>query len=1031
MDGHALLFTDLVDSTAVIERLGDARAASLLADHDRSARSLLARYGGREIDRTDGFFLLFDGAQQAAAFALAYHAALVHLDLKARAGLHVGTVVLRENSPDDIARGAKPLEVEGIAKPLAARVMALARGGQTLMTGEARIALADSLAPTDAVRRHGHYRLKGIGEPIEIYELGVRDAAFEPPPDTEKAYRVVHTGERWLPLREVRNNLPRERDAFVGRSADLRTIADRLGAGSRLLTVVGPAGTGKTRLVRRYGWTWLGDWPGGVYFCDLSEARTLEGILFVVALSLEIPLGSNDPNLQLGHAMATRGRCLIILDNFEQVVEHAPATVGTWVDRASNASFLVTSRERLHVVGEEVLPLDPLSVDVEGVELFATRARVQRPDFALTAVNRAVVQRIVTLLDGLPLAIELAAARIGVLSPARLVDRLADRFGLLSTAHSPASRHATLRAAIEWSWQLLSAWEQAALAQCSVFEHGFTLDAAEAVLDLTAWPEAPSAIDTLQALVDKSLLRSWIPAQQGRFDIDEPYFGMYLSIHDYAAERLAESGAAVRRAAEERHGAFIAKMGSDAGVAALYRHGGGARRRALILELDNIVVACRRATERGDGERAVGALRAAWEAITTQGGFALAIELGTQIDAIEGLAPSLRAAALSTTARASVACGRHEGVGQLYARALKLARQANDRRSEAKILTRLGNAERLQGRMADARRSVEAALAIYSALGEPSPGTLLAELGIVHRQTGAMDEARTWYERALSVHREMGDRDGEAKVLNNLAILHAEQGRFDEALTRFEDSLAISRELGDRRQAALALANLGCLSLEQGRLEQAEEQLLAALAVHRDTGERAEECHVLNNLAAVHYQRRRFDDARAMCDAALAIAREVGNRRDEGTILGDLGSIEHEQGRLEQARAAYDGALAIHRALGNRRRAGTVLASLGNLLTEQGRSDEARVVLAEGEGLIRGIGEKLDLGVLLCVRGKLELSVGDIVAAAAACDEAERCARDLKLTPDSKARKDVEKLRAEVDAASRRSKPPIRNKQTS
>ena len=185
-------------------------------------------------------------------------------------------------------------------------------------------------------------------------------------------------------MREVRHNLPRERDAFVGRSGDLAPSPRRFDAGARLLTVLGPGGTGKTRLARRYGWTWLGDWPGGVYFCDLSDARTLESVFFVVALALDVPLGKGDPAVQLGHAIATRGRCLVILDNFEQIVQHAEASVGRWLDRAADAAFLVTSRERLHLAGEEVLPLEPLSVDAEGVELFALRARTQRADFALT-----------------------------------------------------------------------------------------------------------------------------------------------------------------------------------------------------------------------------------------------------------------------------------------------------------------------------------------------------------------------------------------------------------------------------------------------------------------------------------------------------------------------------------------------------------------------------------------------------------------------------------------------------------------------
>jgi len=414
---RTLLLTDVVDSTRLVERVGDARAAELWATHDRRSRALLALHRGREIDRTDGFFLLFDEPTDAARYALAYHETLTELALSARVGIHVGSVTLRKNSPVDVARGAKPIEVEGLAKPLAARVMALAGGGQTLMSGAARDALADTIPEGAAIEWHGHYRLKGIEEPIEILELGVRDSSpFSPPADTDKAYRVVRAhGDIWRPVREVRQNLPAERDAFVGRTIELRSLAARLDAGIRLLTVLGPGGTGKTRLVRRYGWSWLGDWPGGVYFCDLSEARSLDGIYFSVASALEVPLGKDDPAVQLGHAIAGRGRCLVVVDNFEQVVQYAPDTLGRWLDQAPDATFVATSRERLQLGGEEIFPVEPLPLIEDAVDLFVARAKSQKPDFVLGEGNRAAVAEVVRLLDGLPLAIELAAARVRLL----------------------------------------------------------------------------------------------------------------------------------------------------------------------------------------------------------------------------------------------------------------------------------------------------------------------------------------------------------------------------------------------------------------------------------------------------------------------------------------------------------------------------------------------------------------------------------------------------------------------------------------
>ncbi|MEB3323472.1 MAG: hypothetical protein VKI81_11665, partial [Synechococcaceae cyanobacterium] len=251
---RALLVTDVVDSTRLAEELGDVGVAEVWAGHDRVARRLLAPHGGREIDKSDGFLLLFDEAGPAVAYALAYHRALRDLDLKARAGLHVGDVVLRENPPEDVARGAKPLEVDGVAKSVAARVMSVAAGGQTLLTEAARDALERAGGtPAPRIQSHGHWRMKGVAEPVELFEVGDDVAPMTPPPDGAKVYRVVHTGAHWLPVREVKHSLPRERNAFVGREADLQQLARLLDEGAALVSVLGIGGTGKTRLVTHFG----------------------------------------------------------------------------------------------------------------------------------------------------------------------------------------------------------------------------------------------------------------------------------------------------------------------------------------------------------------------------------------------------------------------------------------------------------------------------------------------------------------------------------------------------------------------------------------------------------------------------------------------------------------------------------------------------------------------------------------------------------------------------------------------------------
>jgi predicted ATPase/class 3 adenylate cyclase/tetratricopeptide (TPR) repeat protein len=981
----ALVFTDLEGSTALVERLGDAAAAAMWAEHDRSGRDLIAAHGGREIDHSDGFFAVFSAVSGAAGFALGYQAALAALGLVARVGIHLGSITLRQNDGLDVARGAKPVEVEGLAKPLAARVMAHARGGQTLLSAPAHEALAGAMPDGAATESHGHYRLKGIAEPIELYELGQRGAcAFAPPSDSEKAYRVVRVacaggGDLWQPLREVRHNLVAERDAFVGRDADLHALAQHLDAGTRLVSVVGAGGCGKTRLVRRYAWAWLGDWPGGVVFADLSEARSLEGILSVVAAALEVPLAGADPARQLGHAIAARGRCLVVLDNFEQLVSHAEPTVGTWLALAAGASFVVTSRERLHLQGENIFALEPLPLAGDAVALFAVRARAQHPDFRLDDANRADVERIVSLLDGLPLAIELAAARVRMLSPRQLVERLRDRFALLAGARGVAARQATLRAAIDWSWDLLAPWEQAAMAQCSVFEGGFSLAAAEQVLDLSAWPDAPPALEAVQALLDKSLLRSWVLPVPDRYGFDEPYFGMYVSVHEYAAERLRAQGAQPLLAAQVRHGRCFAAHGSDAAIEALHGPDDASVRRGLGLELDNLLCAFHRAVARGDGEIALATYRAAWEVLDMSGPFGVAIDLGGQLLTLQGLDAAQRAQALRLRGNAAQRAGRMAQSEEWLEASLALAREAGDRRAEALARGSLGGVLRYGGRADKARIEFAAALQLHQVLGNRRAlGTTLTGLGVLLGDLGQTDEALAHLRQALAIQRELGNRIDEANVLSLIAVQLAQRGALDPAREHFEASLAISEALEDRVTMGENLTNLGTLALEQGRQQDGAESYERALSIHR----------------------------------------EVGNRRFEGYVEGDIGRMHLDHLRFAEARPRLERALEIARETGERRQQGAALRSLGELALKSGHSDAASAIFGEAEALLRAVGDRHYLATVLCGRAELARAAGDRASARRLVGEASELATLLGASPESQLGRAIAVLAASLDTPS-------------
>ena len=944
-DLRALLLTDVVDSTKLTEALGDAAMAVLWAAHDRAARDLLPEWRGREIDKTDGMLLLFDTAADALGYALAYHRALAALKLPflARAGLHVGPVSLRSNPADDVARGAKLVEVDGLALPVAARVMSVALGGQTLLSADARIALG--ITPR-RVLSHGHWRLQGVADPVELFEVGETGAPFTAPPDAGKAYRVARQGELWVPLREVKHSLPAERDSFVGRQEPLRQLAAKLEDGARLVSVLGMGGTGKTRLVTRFAWSWLGEFPGGVWFCDLSQARTLDGIFFAVAQGLDVPLGKTDPAVQLAHAINGRGKCLVILDNFEQVVRHAEETLGRWLDRAVHAKFIVTTREVLGIVGEETFALAPLPPS-DAAMLFLRRAEAARQGYQANADDVAAIEQLVGALDGLPLAIELAAARVRVMPPATLLAMMNERFKVLRSAGGRNDRRATLRAAFDWSWELLSEAEKAALAQLSVFEGGFTLMTAEAVLDLSASEDAYWTMDVVQLLVDKSFVRQ----------VADDRFNLLESVREYAAEHLRTAGRYVgsgplaRIGAERRHGAFFASL--DPKIVDLPSG----------IELDNMITACRRAVVRHDGGIAAKALSAVWRPLRLRGPFQVGVELSRAVRAMKGLDDYARVESDLVGGIALQLCGSiTEAKDQLTA-ASTGARRLGLRELEVRAL---------QG------------------------------LAMVQAQSGLMDEANTCYEIAMNLVRESDDPALRCGLLNGLGSFRESLGRAAEARDLYAAGLALARASGERRWEGGSAGNLGQCHANLGNLAQARPLYAQAVLIARELGDRQWEANARCNLGLLHHAEGEFAEARTELEAALLAAREMGHARLLAIVQCNLGLVALALEQPADALACFEAALAIACDLGDRRSEGQFLTYLGLLHARQGRFDTARDCLNVGEPWLRAASDQISLGILLCARAELEHRAANPRCAEMALAEASSVAAQLtELQPDS------------------------------
>ena len=931
----ALLLTDVVDSTRLTEELGDVRMAELWTAHDRIARDLLPLWRGREIDKTDGMLLLFDAVADAVNYALAYHRklAIAELPFKARAGIHVGPVTLRPNSADDVARGAKPVEVDGLALPITARVMSVALGAQTLLSADARRALG---VATQRVLSHGHWRMHGVADPVELFEIGETGAPFVAPPDGAKVYRVMRQGDLWQPVREVRHSVPAERDGFVGRQEPLQQLAGKFDDGARLVSVLGMGGTGKTRLVTRFAWTHLGDYPGGVWFCDLSQARTVDGILFATAQGLDVPLGETDPVVQLAHAIAGRGECLMILDNFEQVARHAEETLGHWLERAPQARFIVTTREVLGIVGEQTFALDPLPAR-DAVALFVRRAQAAKSGFQTSADDDSAIEQLVKVLDGLPLAIELAAARVRAMPPHTMLARMHERFDVLLSRAGRRDRQATLRAAFDWSWELLSEAERVALAQLSVFRGGFTRESAAAVLELQGRSRVDDLVDWL---VDKSFVRQ----------IGDERFDLLESVREYAAEHLrteghfAGSGLRASMAAESRHGAYFAALGP---------------RRATehsCVEIDNLVEACRRAVARGDGTTAADALTSAWGAIELHGPFRLGVELAEAVGSLFGL-----------SAESQLKAG---WVG--------------------------GAACQLVGKGAEATHHLQQAAARAAALGDRLLEARARQvLATLQAQRGQIDEAAASFESALASFRALGERGHECAVLNGQGAFCEALGRIDDAQRFYEAGLLLAREAGERRWEGGAAGNLGQFYANLGQLAKARPLYAQAVRIAEELGDRQWQANARCNLGLLHFTEGRLTDAQTELEASLAAARDLGYAQLLSIVQCNLGLVAEALGAVDRARSYHEAAVALARELGDRRSEGQFLTYLGVLDARQMRIDSARTHLAAGEALLRSVSDRVSLGILLCARAETEHRGGQRDAADAALAQADALAREL------------------------------------
>lgn len=795
----------------------------------------------------------------------------------------------------------------------------------------------------------------------------------------------------------VLGNLSAGHDLFVGRTAELSTLAAALGVPGRVVSVLGPGGTGKTRLVRELGARVQAEYPAGVWLIDLTEARSLDGICADVARELNIPLdrGADSPAERIGATLQGRGRALLLFDNFEQVAAHAPQTVGAWAQRCPHLRFVVTTRQRLGLGHEHVfrlgplrtgsgaeLPLDELASQ-PAIALFVARAQQRRAGFALNDGNAGTVAALVTALEGIPLAIELAAARVRVLSPARLLERLPQRFELLSTDRTDVtSRQATLKATIAWSWTLLEPWEQTALAQSSVFRGGFTAEAAEAVLDVSAWPTAPWALDVLESLEDKSLLRS-VEAPSG-----EVRFVHYESIREFAQEHLTpDDGAA------DRHLAHFGTCGTEAAIGRLYVPGSVGRRARLGEDLENLGQAAAHAAAVGDGTGAAHAALAMSEVLRARGPLELAVRtLGAALQLP------------STPVREQVRClidrgylrslqGDNAGGGEDLLDAAARAQAIGEDVLRAWALSELGRAK-AYGPESGQTEQLEEALVVFRAAGDRLlEGRALCALAIRDAVQGKFVQARARNEAALQLVQRTGDRQSEMVALANLGVAYKELGMGVLELATLNEALRLARELGALRQEGVLLVNLGVHHQLEGRLAEAEQLYRDALRRCRETGHLDLEEVSLANIGDVLKDRGDLPGAEAALREALECAVRGGHVRFRPAILGMLAQVVVGQGRLDEAEPILDEAEELAPQLGNPRHAGEVATWRAIWHRRRGEFEDGQRVATEAEEMTRELPEPRFWLRARIERAEILLAAGD---AAGARDLLESCADEVR-----------------------------------
>ncbi|MBW3590067.1 MAG: tetratricopeptide repeat protein [Actinobacteria bacterium] len=968
-----LLMTDIEGST----RLWEVHPSSMpgaIRRHHEIVHEEIERHGGiRPADQGEGDSVLaaFDRASGAVSCALHVQRRLVEerwpegIELKVRIALHTGDAELRDSQ-----------NYVGSSLNRTARLRSLANGGQVLVSRSTYDLVRDGLPDSSSLRDLGSHRLKDLTEPEQIFQLIHPDLPENFPPIKG--------------LDQLLTNLPVQLTSLIGREREISEVKKLLSA-NRLVAITGAAGCGKTRLGLQTAADIVDDFTEGVWFVDLAPVTAPDLVVETAATAMGLRLGSDstidsetpagaaiDPLKKLIEHIRSR-RMLIILDNCEHLVASSAEFADRLLRACPNLHLLATSREPLGVGGEATYrvpsldfpdaagpgPLEEMAA-YDSVRLFVERASLVLGSFTLTPDNAAAVAQIVGRLGGIPLAIELAAARVKALTPEQIASRLDDQFRLLTGGQRTAlERQQTIRGAIDWSHQLLDKNEQVLLRRLSVFSGGFDLEAAEAVCGADGL-EVDDVLDLLEELVDKSLV---VREERG----PEARYRMLETIRQYGREKLLDAGeSSLFRA---RHRDYFLALAETAGPG-VESPDTGKWLEVLEGDLDNLRAAIEWSLSEDAGaekaQRMAASLRMFWQlrgrSLEGHRWLEQAISKAGEVP-LEVKAEAMMAlAAADVFVRGDLAAGRSGGE-----EALRLANQAGLDGLVARSKTILGWVSLTEGDLLAAEELLREALELGQQADEP-PAVGQAQLGLLQAamMRGDLDRARLLSDKAVRYARELRRPIGIIRTQHTAGRVEEQAGNFPKARLHYEDVLAAARQVGDQQLTVRALGRLTRILEADGEEEQAKAMWEEACAIAR----RAGEAYWMYLLSLDANERGDYRGAQVLAEDALQISREIGEPLPIASCLNFAAWNAYLLGDLDRGLAYLREAVEVARKGAGKQELSSVLHSLGEV--ERVAGGEARPLLEESLKIAREIGVAVAIWAPLWSLGELARTEGDI-----------------------------------------------------